>query len=267
MQAPSKTPSKTYFAVLGNFDDKNIPRGKIYSTSTLDVSTFFDQIANNQISADIQIDDLYEEEEEESTPASKQESSSEPIVVPERKAASPPPIPQASKSKSPHPQTEHNTIPKLPHLTKREKKHAEDTKRAQESVNSENLPAGKLIQLPEEEIKVVPGEQSKYIPVNIEKQIQHLINKSKRDPTGNTDGVNSLLSKIAKVEDNPQQTKLFESFIQKLYNTKIDSTNESLYNFYKSDIVKYSSYKPVKPTEQQIPRVVPVKPKKSPTQT
>jgi hypothetical protein len=61
-----QAPSKTYFAVLGNFDDKNIPRGKIYSTSTLDVSTFFGQIVNNQISsADIQIDDLNEEEEEE----------------------------------------------------------------------------------------------------------------------------------------------------------------------------------------------------------
>jgi predicted RNA-binding protein Jag len=63
-----QAPSKTYFAVLGNFDERNIPRGKIYSTSTLDVSTFFGQIANNQISADIQIDDLNEEEEEESMP-------------------------------------------------------------------------------------------------------------------------------------------------------------------------------------------------------
>ena len=57
-----QAPSKTYFAVLGNFDENNKPRGKIYSTSTLAKYEFFGQIATEQLSADIQIDDLNEEE-------------------------------------------------------------------------------------------------------------------------------------------------------------------------------------------------------------
>jgi hypothetical protein len=268
MQAPP-LPKKTYFAVLGNFDENNIPRGKIYSTGKLAKSEFFGQITTEQLSAEIQIDDLYEEEETAGTPPLPVTPPVTPIsppstpVKPEQKNESPPPIPPASVSQSPINVAHSNTIPPL---SETEKTYVEEMKRAQRT----NLPEGELIQLPteetkeeakiqvEEEKKDVSETQPKYTLATLKKQLIPLINKSKQDPAGNTKGITGMLSKIARVDDETERNELFESFIQKLYDTKINDTNQRLYDVHKSVIDKYSSYVPVKPNEPRKTREVKV---------
>ena len=282
-------PKKTYFAVLGNFAENNKPRGKIYSTSKLTKSQFFSQIANNEISADIQIDDLDEEEEYAVTAPLQLTPPVTPTVTPPsrpstpiesaQKTESPPPIPPASESQSPINVANNNTIPNIPPLSETEKTHVEEMKREQRT----NLPEGKLNQLPTEETKEEEKIQveeekkddsetqpkatiEKQLPeATVEKQLRPLIQKLMKlmkTPTGNkneiTDIITNMLSKIAGVVDETERNKLFETFIQKLYEIKIVGKDQSLYDDNKSLIEQYSTYEPDKPTEPRNARKVPI---------